>query len=1036
MTMNRSTQRSLALALCAVLATPALPVQAATTPGKPQVMLAITNSQSMDGDVSGAIMTGSGTAGGLSSSSSPISYTPRNGFVPPVQAAGSSGQAPYTVASGSNLLDNSESRLNMAKQAIASLLSGYASNVDFALEDYKTSNVTAYQTWVYYMSGPGGFTFSNSPVSGAINVANPCYGYASNSSVKSACAAADRTLYAGSLGSDPYMQISASSDDADINDVLYAGGLPPVFVSYNGPSPATPFPPNFSLSDYENYRVALTYFGGTDGTGGFQTSPTNAGYVPYSPQVMYAARGFGFSTAYPSDLSATSGQIVEGMQTTGTNPTQAQVNTVMGAFSPYLAAETSSTSTPEIKAVAGQSPMAGLLSEAQSYLQGTKSSNCAGQYVILLTDGLPTESLSGKAFPPLGTLSAQKYGVSASFNADGSLNSTNDQALQDAIDQVKALASQGIKVYVVGLGAGVDAASNPVAAQTLTALAIAGGTGQFYPASSQTALQGALQTIVGSISAASSLTAPLAPISLTQGSLVYDLTTTQAPYISKVQAYPFSSGVIATNAAWDAVGLMTPSQRSVDLLSTSTSGQVIAFANLDTAAFQLAPTGCVPSTSTIVSYVTDPTYSFVDGAGATCTFEAGRDPSSPVGPFDAGNSAKYMGPPSSADLLGQAGYVAYARAESHRTPQLLFTSSDGFLYSVNAQTGQLLWGWTPRVAVPLMQNIGSMFPQAVMDGKFSVVDALDASGNWASFLVGTAMSGAYHYALELDATGKPSKLVWDSLQSSGTSPGAPAPLIVRQGSQAFAVYTVTIGSMTYLQERPLAGGTATSAELPFTLASNLSYDAQSGSLLVGDTAGGFWQLQVSGSASADVAAANLIGSTIDSAKAVFVGEGFVGQTEYAWVTGPSSITVYALGGSGWTRVWGATTSASTSSSGAQLIPAGSSIPNAPVLEGDVLAVPDYTPPSGSEVCGPGNSVLMFYDILSGGFPNGKVRYAYNGQPLTGSLQLPAGTPFTPSVTSIGQAITLLTGSSGQLYPGTALQVTTAPVSRIVQWRAL
>ncbi len=1034
--MKRLTQRSLAWALVAAMGLPAFPVQAATTAGKPQVLLAITNSQSMDGDVSGAILTGSGTQGGLGSSSSPTSYTPSNGFVPPVQAAGATGQAPYTVASGSNLLDNSESRLNMAKQAISSLLSGYASNVDFALEDYKTSDVTAYQTWVYYMSGSGGFTFSSSPVGGAINVANPCYGYASNSSVKSACAAADRTLYAGSLGSDPYMQISASSDDADINDVLYAGGLPPVFVSYNGPSPATPFPPNFSLSDYENYRVALTYFGGTDGTGGFQTSPTNAGYVPYSPQVMYAARGFGFSTAYPSDLSATSGQIVEGMQTTGASPTQSKVNAVVGAFAPYLAPESSSTSTLEVKAVAGQSPMAGLLSEAKSYLQSTNNSSCAGQYVILLTDGLPTESLSGKAFPPLGTLSAQKYGVSATFNSDGSLNSTNDQALQDAVAQVQALASQGIKVYVVGLGAGVDATSNPVAAQTLTALAVAGGTGQFYPASSQTALQGALQSIVGSIAAASSVTAPLAPISLTQGSFVYDLTTTQSPYTSKVQAYPVSAGVISTHASWDAVDLMTPAQRATALLSTNASGQVVPLANLDSAAFQLSPTGCVPSTSTIVSYVTDPTYTFVDGAGATCTFEAGRSSASPVGPFDSGNAAKYMGPPSSASLLGQAGYVAYARSESSRTPQLLFTSSDGFLYSVNAKTGALMWAWTPRVVVPQMQNIGSMFQQSLMDGQFSVVDGLDASGTWASFIVGTAMSGAYHYALELDASGKPSKLVWDSLQSSMTSPGSPAPLIVRQGTQTYAVYTTTLGTTTYLQERPLAGGSASSAKLPFTLSSNLVYDAQSGTILAGDPSGKVWQIQISGAASSDVSAINQVGSTIDETQATFVGEGFVGQTEYAWVTGPSSITVYALGGSGWTRVWGATTSASTSSSGVQLVPAGSSIPNAPVLEGSVLSVPDYTPPSGTGTCGPGNSVLLFFDMLSGGFPNGKVRYAYNGQPLTGSLQLPAGTPFSPSVTSQGNDITLLPGSSGQLYPGTAVQVTTAPVSRVVQWRAL
>lgn len=1032
----RLPRKSLTLVVCAALAVPVVPVQAATTPGKPQVLFAITNSQSMDGDVSGAIMTGAGTAAGLTSSSSPTSYAPTNGFVPPAQAA-TAGQAPYTVSTRSYDLDNSESRLNMAKQAVSSILSGYLSTVDFGLETYKVANVSSYTTWVYYMSRPGGFTFSANPVSGAVNVPNPCYGYARSSrTLKTACASADQTLYGGTMGSDAYMQIAGSSDDADINDVLYAGGLPPVFVSYGSPNPSTPFPPNYTLADYENYRVSIGYPWGTDGTGGFSTSPTNAGYIPYSSQVMYAQRGFGFSTASTRDLSATSGQIVQGMQTTGTNPSASTIASVLGGFTPYLAPETSSTSTSEIKAIAGQSPLAGLLSQARTYLGTTGNGGCAGQYVILLTDGLPTESLAGKAFPPLGSLAAQKYGVTASFNTDGSLASTNDQALQDAITAVKGLADAGIKVYVVGLGAGVEPSANPVAAQTLTALAVAGGTGQFYPASSQSALQGALNTILGSIASASSITAPIAPISLSQGSLVYDLTTTPAPYQSKVQAYSYANGVVSTTASWDAVSNMTATQRASQLLSTDASGQVVAFANLDAAAFNLTPSGCVPNTGTIVSYVEDPTYTSTSASGATCTYDAGRASASPVGPFDAGNSAKYMGPPSSANLLSQSGYVAYARAESARAPQLLFTSSDGFLYSVDARTGQLLWGWTPRAFVPLMQNISSLFQQAVMDGQFSVVDGLDATGHWATFIVGTAMSGAYHYALELDSTGRPAKLVWDSLQSNVTSPGGAAPLVVRQGSAVNVIDVVNQGTTSTLVERPLVGGSATSARLPFTAATTLVYDAQSGSVLIGDSAGKLWQVQISGSASADASATATIGATIDGTRATFVGLGFVGQTEYAWITGPSSLTVYALGGAGWGRVWGATTSTSSSSTGVQLLPSGGSIANAPVLAGDVLTVPDFTSGTGSASCGPGTSEDLFYDILSGGFPNGKVRYAYNGQPLTGALQLPAGTPFTPSATSVGNGIVLLTGSSGQLYPGTQIQITSAAVSRVVQWRAM
>ena len=56
---------------------------------------------------------------------------------------------------------------------------------------------------------------------------------------------------------------------------------------------------------------------------------------------------------------------------------------------------------------------------------------------MLVTDGLPTMDLSGHSWPPLGSTSASPYpngyGITATFNGDGSLGSTNDQALTDVI---------------------------------------------------------------------------------------------------------------------------------------------------------------------------------------------------------------------------------------------------------------------------------------------------------------------------------------------------------------------------------------------------------------------------------------------------------------------------------------------------------------------------------------------------------------------------------------------------------------------------
>jgi len=85
--------------------------------------------------------------------------------------------------------DNSPSRLNIAKASIASVIATYAGTTDFGLMDYDVPSKTGYRTWAYYMSPPGGFTFSSSysppTYSGgqltSESVINPCYNATSTS---------------------------------------------------------------------------------------------------------------------------------------------------------------------------------------------------------------------------------------------------------------------------------------------------------------------------------------------------------------------------------------------------------------------------------------------------------------------------------------------------------------------------------------------------------------------------------------------------------------------------------------------------------------------------------------------------------------------------------------------------------------------------------------------------------------------------------------------------------------------------------------
>lgn len=795
----------LMLALCAGVFGPApIPEAAAATaspllisqipltvaiPTHPQVLFAIGNSQSMDGDLSGAIMTGSGALAtntnlaSLTNSSSPVNYSVPSGFTAPVTgtagpaAGGPPVFAPYTVTTGGVQYDNSASRLNVAKASMQAIISAYAKNTQFALEDYSASAGGVYTTWVYLMSGPSGFTFSTtntSPPAGFEYVANPCYQYTSASAtVQSNCASiVSAGLYSSStLASNQYMLVSQSSDDASVNDVLYASGLTGIFDTYNGPHPASPFPPNFSLTDYNNGGISIKYNNSAPNEGAFGTNPTNAGYVPFSPQVIYSQRGFG----YYSTASATTGNIVVTMQSAGSNPTPASVAALIAAFAPALKPETNSSSTSEIKALAVQSPIAGLMQKAKSYMTGLPNpGNCTKQYVILISDGLPTEDLNGKSWPPLGSASAAGYGVSATFNADGSLNTTNDQALTDTITAITALKTAGINVYVVGMGAGVDDPTSQ-AAKTLTAMAFAGGTGSYFAATSPADVVNDLNTILVKIQNGSLSSSSVAANSgsLNTGSTAYQgsFTVSDSPYqdwTGDLEAYGIDSttGLIVTPATWSAKANITSqfsgtnwesrliatwnpvSGKGVPFQWTST-GTSLSVAQQD----DLALPSELPSLTNAqlrLDYLSGDTSHEQRNGG---TF---RNRSFLLGDIVDSNPA-YVGEPVGPylDASYQAFEQAYATPTTARPPMVYVGANDGMLHAINASTGDEAFAFVPNAVFANLINLTSPFYNSnhlfYVDGAPNVGDALlGTDGKWHTLLVGGENAGGNSiYALDV-----------------------------------------------------------------------------------------------------------------------------------------------------------------------------------------------------------------------------------------------------------------------------------------------
>lgn len=791
-----------------------------SSPIRPQVLFAVGNSESMDGTLSGAIMAGSGALStgitSLANSSSPTTYQVPAGFTPPVSAGSACASpltgtcAPYTVNSAGTLYDNGASRLNVAKGAMDAILQAYMQNTDFGLIDYKTGTPTAYTTWVYEMSPSGGFVFTNSQVAGNRYVANPCYNYSSaSSSVKKSCTSIAGLYGATTLGNSQYMQIGASSDDPNINDVLYAGGLAPVGVAYSGPSPANPFTA-YTLAQYNANlgNIKSTYSKSAGGGVATTTTPTNAGYIPFSPQVMYIQRGFG----YGASQTANTGNLVVPMTSAGQAPTSTSVANAINQFSAALAPETNNRNTGEVKASAGQASTPGLLKYALSYLNsnpnpsGYTAAQLAGcninRYVVLITDGLPTMDANGGNWPPLGSLSATGFGVTATFDpTTGALVSTNDQALQDTITAITALKNAGINTYVVGLGAAVDPTLNNAAAQTLNAMAVAGGTysptmnatqinvsygagtlaAGYLAATSPAALVNSLNDILVQIQAGTQSTTSAAVNSATISSntTIYQTTYTSndTPYqdwTGNLLAFPIKSdGTVDTttsSALWQA-SLQLDQQvcgsnvqeplggpnggaggcandtgnRFIATWNDATSAGVpFEWSSLSTT--ERADLGTSTSGPSILAYLRGNTSGEVRNGGTY------RNRSHLLGDITDSNPV-YVGAPSGP--YSDASYQTFLTDEASRTPTLYVGANDGMLHAFNANTGDENFAYIPEGVFANLQKLSQPLynqdHQFFVDGSPTAGDVLlSKDGKWHTVLAsGEGPGGKSVFALDV-----------------------------------------------------------------------------------------------------------------------------------------------------------------------------------------------------------------------------------------------------------------------------------------------
>ncbi|MBV9723803.1 MAG: pilus assembly protein PilY [Gammaproteobacteria bacterium] len=777
---------------------PVIPTQISQIPltvaqqAHPQVVIAIGNSESMDGNLSGAIMTGAGSLPAADSllynSSSPQNYTIPAGFTPPLNP-GNGVIAPYTVSANGHLVDNSPSRLNVAKAGITAMLQSFMQYADFALVDYKLTSNNLYVTRVYEMSPPGGFVFTNTQTAGNRYIPNPCFNYnllPVANQVYQDCHAIDVSgRVTGSMATNQWMTVdptvfpaggqynAGSSDDPLINDVLYAGGGPTVCLAWGGPNPLNPYT-HYSLANYNNGQVGESYTGA--GSCFPTTTPTNAGFLPYSPQTMYVLRGFG----YGGGQLASSGNTAVPMTTAGANPTPASVNAALAQFTPLLQPETNTTGTTEIKAAAGQAALGGLLEQAVSLFNGNppSSNGCtATRYVILVTDGLPTLDKNGRAWPPPGTVSAVNWHMRVAFNPDGSLNipGTNDQAVIDTVNALAQLknSTSHVKTYVIGLGAGVDPTVNPVAAQVLTAMAMAAGTGSYFPARSPTELVNDLSAILTNVLNATQSTSSVAVNStgLNTNSVSYlaQFMTSDSfqDWTGNLNAWPMNA---ATGAVDTTPGdQLWSAQTQLDGQNWN-NGRVIAtwdpVAKAGTP-FRwnpaLAPAGISATTALGIALSSFPpdmngqdVLEFLRGRNRKELRNGGqfRNRTHKLGDIVA-SAPLYVGAPDG--LTQTPDYFSFVKTNMNRSPVIYVGADDGMLHALNPATGNEMFAYIPNGVFNHLINLVSPFYNDnhlfFVNGSPRSGDVKFASdGSWHTVLIGNlAAGGSTLFALDVTA---------------------------------------------------------------------------------------------------------------------------------------------------------------------------------------------------------------------------------------------------------------------------------------------
>lgn len=389
---------------------------------------------------------------------------------------------------------------------------------------------------------------------------------------------------------------------------------------------------------------------------------------------------------------------------------------------------------------AGLTPIEGTLLTARDYFGGSWNTaaegytagcyplptSCGKNFVVLVTDGLP------------------------STDKNGNLISSATTALNDAATAAATLKAAGVETYVVGFA--LPYGTNPAQLDTVAA---AGGTGTAYSASNQTTLNAALTAIFADIMQKTGSAAAVATnsTSLNSSSAIYQAKFDSSDWSGQLLAYVVgTTGVIPSTPTWDAAqNLPTYSSRKIISYKPS-SGAGIAFQwpvnpASPTATEMDTPQSTAIGSSAVLDYLRGSASN--EGTGST---NYRLRPTSKLGDI-VNSSPVFVEKPKGgyAESIETVSYSTFVSSYAARTPVLYVGGNDGMLHGFRATDGVEVLAYVPSSVYPQLQSLSSKTyaHSYFVDGSPTAADVFYGS-NWHTVLVGGLNGGGQGiYALDV-----------------------------------------------------------------------------------------------------------------------------------------------------------------------------------------------------------------------------------------------------------------------------------------------